>query len=191
MIATLQGKIIQVEEGVLIVDVGGVGYWVNVPTTISDDQTPGKSVFLHTHLVVRQDNLSLYGFETLEGREYFGLLLGVGGIGPRLAVTILSALTPDAIRKAIFNEQAEVFNRVSGVGKKTAQNIIFSLQDKITVEEGFEAVAEMSEADSEVLSALIALGYSVVEAQAALQSIPRDAPEDVETRLRLALVYFS
>lgn len=191
VIATLNGKIVHTEEGELIVEVGGVGYLVNVPTPVSDEHNSGENIFLHTHLVVRQDNLSLYGFDTLEGREYFTLLLGVGGVGPRLAVTILSALTPESIRKAIFNEQAEVFNRVSGVGKKTAQNIIFNLQDKITVEEGFESVAEMSEADSEVLSALIALGYSVVEAQAALQSIPRDTPEDVETRLRQALVYFS
>lgn len=191
MIATLNGKIVHIEEGTLIVEVGGIGFLVNVPTPVSDEHKPGETVFLHTQLVVRQDNLSLYGFDTLEGREYFALMLGVGGVGPRLAVTILSTLTPETIRKAIFNEQAEVFSRVSGVGKKTAQNIIFSLQDKIIVEEGFEAVAEMSEADSEVLSALIALGYSVVEAQAALQSIPRDAPEDVETRLRLALIYFS
>ena len=191
MIATINGKIIHIEEGLLIVDVGGIGYWVNVPTHLSDDHKPGETIFLHTHLIVRQDNLSLYGFDTAEGREYFVLLLGVGGIGPRLAVTILSTLTPESIRKAIFSEQAEVFSRVPGVGKKTSQNIIFSLHDKITVEEGFEAVAEMSEADSEVLSALIALGYSVVEAQAALQSIPRDAPEDVESRLRLALAYFS
>lgn len=191
MIATINGKIIHIEEGSLIVEVDGIGFLVNVPTPVSAEHKPGESVFLHTHLIVRQDNLSLYGFDTLEGREYFTLLLGVAGVGPRLAVTILSSLTPDAIRKAIFNEQAEIFNRVSGVGKKTAQNIIFSLKDKITVGEGFEAVAEMSEADSEVLGALIALGYSVVEAQAALQSIPRDAPEDVETRLRLALVYFS
>jgi Holliday junction DNA helicase RuvA len=77
------------------------------------------------------------------------------------------------------------------VGKKTAQKILFNLQDKITKEEGFEPLATMSEADSEVLSALVALGYSVVEAQAALQSIPRDAPQDVEQRLRLALGYFS
>jgi Holliday junction DNA helicase RuvA len=191
VIATINGKIIQVEEGTLVVDIGGVGLWVYVPTPLSDEHKPGESIFLHTHLVIRQDSMSLYGFDTVEGREFFVLLMGVSGIGPRLAVTILSTLTPEAIRRGIFNEQAEVFNRVPGVGKKTAQNIIFNLQDKITVEEGFEAVAEMSEADSEVLSALIALGYSVVEAQAALQSIPRDAAEDVETRLRLALAYFS
>ena len=175
----------------MVVEVGGVGLLVYVPEPLSDQLTAGQTVYLHTYLIVRQDALALYGFETIEGRDYFVLLLGVSGIGPRLAVTILSSLTPEAIRRAIATDQPEVFSRVPGVGKKTAQKIVFSLQDKITTEEGFEPIATMSEADSEVLSALVALGYSVVEAQAALQSIPKEAPEDVEERLRLALGYFS
>lgn len=191
MIATLSGKVTHVEPGSLVVEVGGVGLLVYVPDPISDQARAGRAIFLHTYLVVREDSLALYGFETQEGRDYFQLLLGVSGIGPRLAVTILSKLTPEAIRRAVFSEQAEVFSSVPGVGPKTAQKISFSLQDKITKEEGYEPLAAMSDADSEVLSALVALGYSVVEAQAALQSIPRDAPEDVESRLRLALAYFS
>jgi Holliday junction DNA helicase RuvA len=191
MIATISGNVTQVETGSLVVEVGGVGLLVYVPAPLSDQAKPGQMVFMHTYLVVRQDALALYGFETQEGRDYFKLLLGVNGIGPRLAVTILSTLTPEAIRRAVFSEQPEIFSRVPGVGPKTAQKISFSLQDKISKEEGYEPLAAMSDADSEVLSALVALGYSVVEAQAALQSIPRDAPEDVESRLRLALVYFS
>ena len=191
MIASLNGKIILVDAGRLVLEVGGVGLLVNVPNPLSDKLKPGQSVFLHTQLIVRQDNLALYGFDTLEGRDYFDILLGVSGIGPRLAVTVLSTLTPDAIRRAVHSEQTEVFSSVPGVGKKTAQSIIINLQDKIAVDEGFEPIAAMSEADSEVLSALVVLGYSVVEAQAALQSIPSDAPEDVETRLRIALGYFS
>ena len=191
MIASLNGNILQLEPGSLVLEIGGIGLLVTVPNTVSDKLKPGQSVFLHTHLIVRQDNLALYGFDTLEGREYFNLLLSVSGIGPRLAVTILSTFTPDSIRRAVINEQAEVFNRVPGVGKKTAQKILFSLQDKISADEGFEPIATMSEADGEVLGALVALGYSVVEAQSALQSTPHDAPQDVEARLRLALRYFS
>ena len=191
MIATISGNVTQVETGSLVVEVGGVGLLVYVPAPLSDQAKPGQAVFMHTYLVVREDALALYGFETQEGRDYFKLLLGVSGIGPRLAVTILSTLTPEAIRRAVFSEQPEIFSRVPGVGPKTAQKISFSLQDKISKEEGYEPLAAMSDADSEVLSALVALGYSVVEAQAALQSIPKDAPEDVESRLRLALVYFS
>ena len=191
MIATINGKITQVEAGSLVVEVGGVGLQVYVPDPISDQVKTGQTLFLHTYLVVREDALALYGFDTREGRDYFKLLLGVSGIGPRLAVTILSSLTPEAIRRAVFSEQPEIFSRVPGVGAKTAQKISFNLQDKIPKDAGYEPLAAMSDADSEVLSALVALGYSVVEAQAALQSIPRDAPEDVESRLRLALVYFS
>ncbi|MGW8144753.1 MAG: Holliday junction branch migration protein RuvA [Anaerolineales bacterium] len=191
MISSLKGSVGQVGVGSLVVEVGGVGLLVYVPDPLTDQLNIGQSIYLHTYLIVRQDALALYGFESREGRDFFVLLLGVSGIGPRLAVSILSSLTPETIRRAIITEQAEVFSRVPGVGKKTAQKIVFSLQDKITKEEGFEPIAAMSEADSEVLSALVALGYSVVEAQAALQSIPRDSPEEVEERLRLALSYFS
>lgn len=191
MIASLHGKVNQVEEGSLVIEVGGVGLQVFVPSPLSDELSPGQNVFLYTSMIVRQDALALYGFDSLDGREIFDLLLGVSGVGPRLAVTILSTLTPDSIRRAIITEQAEIFNQVPGVGNKTAQKILFNMQDKISKEEGFEPIAKMSEVDSEVLSALVALGYSVVEAQAALQSIPRDTPEDVEQRLRIALRYFS
>ncbi len=133
----------------------------------------------------------LYGFETHEGRQYFTLLLTVDGIGPKLALAVLSYLSPDAIRRAVFHEQPEVFSRVPGVGKKTAQKILLQLQDKIPGEAGLEPMTAISDADAEVLGALTSLGYSVVEAQAALQSIPRDTPQDVETRLRLTLQYFS
>ena len=191
MIATVSGKVAQVESGSLVVEVGGVGLLVNVPVQISDQARIGEAVFLFTQLVVRQDLLALYGFDSAEGREFFNLLLSVNGVGPRLALSVLSTLNPDAIRRAVFNEQAEVLSRVPGVGKKTAQKILLSLQDRITSAEGLAPMAAMSEVDSEVLSALIALGYSVVEAQAALQSIPREAAQEVETRLRLALQYFT
>lgn len=133
----------------------------------------------------------LYGFDTSEGREFFELLLSVDGIGPKSALSILSVMNPDAIRRAVFNEQAEVFTRVPGVGKKTSQKILLYLQDRIKAVEGFEPMATMTDVDTEVLSALTGLGYSVVEAQAALQSIPRDTPADVETRLRATLQYFT
>ena len=113
------------------------------------------------------------------------------GLDPRSALGILSALTPDAIRRAVFHEQADVFSRAPGIGKKTAQKILLQLQDKIKPDIGLEPVRGMSDVDSQVLEALTALGYSVVEGQAALQNIPRDAPEEVEERLRLALQYFS
>jgi Holliday junction DNA helicase RuvA len=191
VIASLSGNILHVEGTSATVEVGGVGLLVNLPAPLADRLRPGESVFLHTQLIVRQDSLALYGFESMEGRQFFNLLLSVDGVGPRLALSILSTLNPDAIRRAVFNEQGEIFSRVPGVGKRTAQKILLYLQDRITSVEGLAPVALISDVDGEVLNALTALGYSVVEAQAALQSIPRDAPQDVETRLRLALQYFS
>ncbi len=191
MIASLTGKIASSGKDRVVIEVGGIGYEVLVPAPLLDRLDVGESVFLHTCLIVRQDALTLFGFETHEGREFFEMLLSVDGIGPRTALSILSTLTPDAIRRAVVNEQAEVFARVPGVGKKTAQKIALFLQDRVKSIEGLAPVAAMSDADSEVLAALTALGYSVVEAQAAIQYIPKDAPQDVEERLRLALQYFS
>jgi Holliday junction DNA helicase RuvA len=191
VIASISGKVINLEAHSVVVDVGGIGFSVNIPAPLQDHLRRGETITLFTYLVVRQDALSLYGFDQAEERDFFVLLIGVDGIGPRLALAVLSNLTTDAIRRAVFNEQSEVFSRVPGVGKKTAQKMLFYLQDKITTQEGLAPIAVMTDVDTEVLDALTTLGYSVVEAQAALQAIPRDAPQEVEERLRLALQYFS
>jgi Holliday junction DNA helicase RuvA len=191
MIASLNGRVQEINADHIVIEIGGVGLHVFVPAPTRDHLHPGDNLFLFTHLVVREDALTLYGFETHEGRDFFNLLLGVNGIGPKLALSVLSSLTPDAIRRAIFHEQDEVFARVPGVGKRTAQKILLHLQDRIPMVAGLEPVAAMSDVDTEVLNALTSLGYSVVEAQAALQSIPRDAPHEIEARLRLALHYFA
>lgn len=191
MIATLSGRIQEIEPDGVIVEVGNVGFQVSVPAPWRDQLRLGESVLMHTFLVVRQEALSLYGFETREYRDFFSLLLGVNGVGPKLALSVLSTLTPDAVRRAVFHEQSEVFQRVPGVGKQTAQKILLYLENRIPMEAGLERVAVLSDVDGEVLAALTGLGYSVVEAQSALQSIPRDAPQGLEERLRLALQYFT
>lgn len=194
MIATVEGEVIGIGDSYLIIRVGGVGLQVFAPTPLRSRLRMMERIFLYTHLIVREDLLALYGFETEKEREYFNLLLGVDGVGPRLAMSVLSTLSIDAIRRAVANEQGEVFSRVPGVGKRTAQKIQLHLQDRIKVGDMLEMVAGAGVAgvDESVLEALTALGYSVVEAQSAIQSIPRDAPkDDVEERLRLALQYFS
>jgi Holliday junction DNA helicase RuvA len=191
MISILRGNIISIETDGIIVDVGGIGFQVLVPTFLRDRLQPGEAVYLYTRMIIREDAWILCGFETKEGREFFDLLLGVNGIGTRLAMAILSTLTPDTIRRAVFNEQVDIFSRVPGIGKKTAQKILLHLQDRIPSAVGLAPLAAISDVDTEVLAALTTLGYSVVEAQAALQYIPRDTPQEVETRLRLALQYFS
>lgn len=190
MIATLRGEIAQIEETSLIVEVGGVGLRVFVPTPLRARHKTGEAVFLFTHLVVREDALTLYGFESQTDRDLFNMLLGVDGVGPKVALSVLSTMTLDSIQRAIFADEAELLSRVPGVGKKTAQKIALHLKDKLKPLDGLRQVAQLSDADSEVLAALTALGYSVVEAQAAIQSIPKDASQDSEERLRLALQYF-
>lgn len=191
MISILHGSVISQEMDGIIVDVSGVGFHVMVPNNLRDRLQPGENIYLYTRMIVREDALLLCGFETKEGREVFDSLLTVNGIGPRLAMSVLSTLTPDNIRRAVFNEQADIFSRVSGIGNKTAQKIILQLHDRLPAIEGLEPLSRISDVDSEVLSALTSLGYSLVEAQAALQYIPRDTPQDVETRLRVALQYFT
>ena len=191
MIASLTGRVQEALPDSLVVQVGGVGLLVYIPAQTRESARIGETVMLHTYLVVRQDALTLYGFETREEREFFILLLGVNGVGPKLALAVLSTLSPDAIRRAVFHEQAEVFAQVPGVGKKTAQKILLQLQDRVKMVPGLEPMAMMSEVDVQLMEALTGLGYSVVEAQTALQAIPRDAPVELEERLRLALQYFS
>jgi len=187
MITTLRGQIIQLEDNALILEIGGVGLRIFAPQPLLGRLKIGDGVMLQTHLVVREDSLTLYGFDTVIDRSLFTMLLGVDGVGPKVALAVLSTLDFETVQRAIFNDQADILNRVPGVGKKTAQKIILYLQDRLKPISGLDRIASLSDADSEVLAALTALGYSVVEAQRAIQSLPKDAPEIVEERLRIVL----
>lgn len=191
MIATLHGEIQHKEDNALIVDVGGVGLRVFAPKSLVESLNVGEKAFLFTHLIVRENELSLYGFENSEERQLFLTLLGVDGVGPRVALSVLATLSLDAVQRAVFSEEPELLSRVPGVGKKTAQKIVLYLQDRLKPTDTLGRVASMSDADSEVLAALTALGYSVVEAQTAIQSIPKETSGEVEERLRVALGYFN
>jgi len=191
MIATLRGEITQIEENALVVGVGGIGLRVFCPRPLREQKKTGEAIFLFTHLVVREDAWSLYGFESQADRDLFVTLLGVDGVGPRTALAVLSTISPDTVQRAVFGDEPDLLSRVPGIGKKTAQKMVLYLHDRLKPLSGLEKVAAMSDADAEVLAALTALGYSVVEAQTAIQSIPRDAPDDVEARLRLALQQFT
>jgi Holliday junction DNA helicase RuvA len=191
MIATLRGEITQIEDGAVIIEVGGFGLRVFVPKPVRESLKTGEAIFLFTHLVVHEDDWKLYGFETQSDRELFNMLLGVDGVGPRTALAVLSTLNLETVQRAVFSDEPDLLSRVPGVGKKTAQKIVLYLHDRLKPVSGLEKIAAMTDSDSEVLAALTALGYSVVEAQAAIQSIPKDAPDDVEERLRLALQQFT
>lgn len=190
MIASIQGEVLFTGKNSVVVNVGGIGIKVFTTSHFIDKARTGDKVFLYTHLIVREDELSLYGFESEIECEYFALLLSVNGIGPRIALAVLSTLTVDAIRRAVLSEQPEIFSRVPGIGTKGAQRILISLQGKVGSASDLQ-ITLASDTDTEVIEALTALGYSVVEAQTAIQSLPKDASQKVEERLYLALQYFS
>ena len=154
MIASVRGEVIGVTDDSLVIEVGGVGLFVHVPAPLLAEARIGERIFLQTFLVVRQDAMVLYGFERDEDRAFFNLLLGADGVGPRTALSSLSTLTVDAIRRAVLSEQADIFGRVPGVGKRTAQKILVHLQGRVGSEvTGFPPAAGMPDVDTEVMDA--------------------------------------
>jgi Holliday junction DNA helicase RuvA len=191
MIANLKGRIEAIGKDYLIVGVGGIGFKVYVPTSLlGNAEGPGRQADLFTHLRVRENELALYGCSSEDELALFELLLSVSGVGPKVALAMLSTMSADSLRLAIAQGNAEVLTRAPGIGPKMAKKIIFHLKDKVEVEFVPEAVPLLTEADAEVIAALTSLGYSVVEAQAALQSLPAEEME-IEERVRLALAYFA
>jgi len=191
MIANLKGRIEAIGKDYLIVGVGGIGFKVYVPTSFLETSGgTGRQVELFTHLHVRENDLTLYGCGSEDELALFELLLGVSGVGPRVALAMLSTMPADSLRLAIAQGNAVALARVPGIGPKMAKKIIFHLKDKVEVEFGPEAVPFLTDADAEVIAALTGLGYSVVEAQAALQSLPAEEMP-IEERVRSALAYFA
>jgi Holliday junction DNA helicase RuvA len=191
MIASLKGIIIYKNENYLVLETNGIGFNVFCTRTTCASAQENSPLFLHTHQITREDGMFLYGFEKLEERDLFIQIISVSGIGPKLGMAMLSALSAEAIQRAVMKEQDEVFSRVPGIGEKTAKKIVLLLKDKITPllqEAGLEGIPDT---DTDVLQALVGLGYSLAEAQKAVASIPRDASEELEERMRLALQYFT
>ena len=191
MIASISGYVDYKDAQLVVITVGGVGIEVLATRSALEKCQVGQQASLNTRLIVREDSLTLFGFATPQERDLFDTLIKINGVGPKLGVTILSSLNIDNLRQAIISERSEILTRVPGIGKKTAQKILFELKDKIPV--GLDAVPEagFSDVNSDVMDALIALGFSVVEAQTALQSLPNDAPDDEQERLRMALQMLS
>jgi Holliday junction DNA helicase RuvA len=188
MIALLEGRIASTHADHLVIVVNGVGYRVSVPATLIGLE--GEDITLHTSLVVREDLLSLHGFTTPGDRDLFELLLTCSGVGPRLAMAILGTLNADNLRSAVVGDRAEILTRVPGIGKKLAQKLLLELKDKLP--RGLDAVpmTAFDDVNSDVIDALVALGFSIIEAQSAIQALPADAPRDVDERIKKALQYF-
>ena len=194
MIAYLRGTIEFIGKDQLVVNVGaaiGLGLRVYVPTPTREAATVGRTIELFTHLQVREDAWTLFGFTSQAELDLFELLIGVSGVGARTALAALAAAPPDQLRAAIAHEQTEALTRVPGIGPKTAKSIVFHLKDKVGVVTQSADIQYLTDQDTEVIGALTALGYSIVEAQSALVSLPRGEKLAVEDQLRRALAYFA
>ena len=176
MIGRLHGKLVRKEPPALMVDVGGVGYELEAPmTTFYELPAVGESVTLHTHLVVREDAHLLYGFAREAQRRQFRALLKINGVGPRVALAVLSGLSEDELARCIADEDVARLTQIPGIGRKTAERLIVELRDKLTAEPSTAAAAPTSgsrDPVSEAVSALIALGYKPQEASRVVRNVP-------------------
>jgi len=189
MIAHLRGKLLAKHPNQAIVDTGGVGYDVTISVpTFSDLPGIGGEVTLHIHTHVREDAIALYGFLRSAEKILFEKLITVSGIGPKLAITILSGMPADEMVNAIRGSDIARLTRIPGIGKKTAERMVLELRDKLPVQKHGEiaAVPALSSVDEDVLSALVNLGYQRSAAEKALCSVSRNGPFDVTFRGALA-----
>jgi Holliday junction DNA helicase RuvA len=191
MIASLTGTVSITGKDFVVVQVGGVGFQVFVPQRLLGElDGPGQEVTLFTHLHVRENDLTLYGCGSEEELALFRLLQTVSGIGPKVALSILSSLPPAQLHTAIAHGDEAALARVQGIGPKTAKKLVFDLKDKVTAEiPSAELRPALTEADADLIAALTGLGYSVAEVQEAIRALPHE-PLPLEERVRLALAYF-
>lgn len=206
MISYIKGPLTAIEEDVIVVEAGGVGMGIHVPLSVLD-RLPGigREVTVYTYFQVREDAMSLYGFLNRQDRDMFRQLIGVNGVGPKAALGILSTMTPDNLRMAIVTGDAKAISRAPGIGPKTAQRLILDLKDKISMEEvlgnlalpcdgGASAAlgtASMGEAAKEAVQALVALGYSNMEANKAVKQVEVTETMTAEDVLKASLRYLS
>ncbi len=196
MYSYIKGTLEEIYEDYIVIENGGIGYQIRVPMR-SPEEMPrrGGSVKVHTYLYVREDAFSLFGFFSRDELAMFQLLLNVSGIGPRGALALLSALSPNEIRFAVVSDDVKTISKAPGIGKKTAQRLIIELKDKISLEDALDVPTDtpvvLSENNNvvrkEAMEALTALGYSAADAARTLSGIEITDDSDVETVLKQAL----
>ncbi len=187
MIASVQGTLEHVGPDHVVVQVGGVGLQVQVPTSVTASLgAVGSQVTLYTTLVLRDDALALYGFPTPEGKRLFEMLIGVSGVGPRLALSVLSVMSAQDVAVAIVSADSDALGKVPGIGKRTAGRIILDLQGRLEQEWGIP-VAAAQQAYGELVAALAALGYSASEVQGTVAALGEVSELSLEEQLRRAL----
>jgi len=187
MISRLRGTAVARNGERIVFDVGGVGYALAVTPTALRLAESGGEVSLDTYLHVREDTLQLYGFASTAERSLFELLLGVSGVGPKAALAIVSGFAPDQIRRAVATSDHALFTSIPGIGRRTAERVVVDLKDKVGAMEIAAVPADGAGGDDHAAArdALVGLGMSVAEAEAALRQVDEDAP--IEERVRLAL----
>lgn len=186
MIGRLHGKLLEKNPPQILIDISGVGYEVDVPmSTFCNLPEVGGELTLHTHFVVREDAQLLYGFATLAERAVFRALIKISGVGPKIALALLSGITVDQLKDAVDRGETGLLTKVPGIGKKTAERLVLELKDKLAGTGAATAAVPTSGARADVAAALIALGYSEREAAAATKKLPEDCT--VNDGLRLAL----
>jgi Holliday junction DNA helicase RuvA len=184
VISFLEGEVTERSGGRVVIAVGGVGYEVQVPaSTLAALPPVGRSARIHTRMVVRDDAMTLFGFGSADERELFDLLVTVNGIGPRVALSFLSVLSPDAFRRAVSAGDVAALTVVPGVGKKVAQRVVLDLKDRL----GGDDVVVVDGPLADVRDALLALGLSPQEASAAMAGLPSNGRHSTEDLLRDAL----
>ena len=188
MIAAVEGTLVSRGTSTVTVKAGPLSLQINVPgSLINKLGHPGSAVLLHTHLHVREDIIALYGFATSQERALFEQLITVSGIGPKVALALLTALSADQIASGIIGGNADLLSQVPGIGKKTAARVILDLKGKLAKGWEGEIISAVTDSDNDALAALTGLGYSVREAMQALGAIAQTEGMSVEDRVRLAL----
>ena len=191
MIASLRGTVEAISSDYAVITLGGIGLQVFMPgSTLTSLKGVGQQARVFTQMVVREDAILLFGFGTEEELKLFQLLQGVSGFGPKLALTLLSAMNAEELVSAIAGGSLEILTSVPGIGKKLAGRLILELKDKISAGAASVRLIPTGEGDGDVIGALLSLGYSAAEASRAVASLPRDAKLSVEDKIKLALGYF-
>lgn len=197
MFAYIKGKVEYIATDCIVIDNGGIGFKINTSTNTSGKLSLQDTVKIHTHLSVREDDMSLYGFYTEDELSVFRLLISISGIGPKGALAILSTLSIDELRIAVLSDDYKAIAKANGVGVKTAQRVVIELKDKFKLEDVLsDSVSKDDLQDTasndiitETAMALTSLGYSNVEALRAIKKVPDTDDMSVEELLKASLKY--
>ena len=192
MIASLHGRLESMSGDGVVLNVGGIGFQVYLPTsTLSSLGNIGEEVSLHTHLHLREDSVTLYGFASADELRLFQTLLSVSGLGPRLALAMLSAMSLEQLTMAVATGSTDLLTSIPGIGKKVADRLVLELKDKVAAGWVTTPAAQLAEENTDVLTALVSLGYSASEASRAVASLPVSSELSLEEKIKQALGYFT